>query len=275
MKQLIILFINLLVFTQLRAQNTSFSQASIIQSYPLEITLHKTTLLIFPSAVQSADRGAEYILAEKVKGAENVLKVKAAAKDFEPSNLQVITADGNVYTFNLSYADQPPAFTVDLGSKGTETKVSFEGVSLNNRELTINAQIVAALEPFFKQGRYSKYGTEFYLQGIHIKNDVLFLSYHLKNYTGIRLDEGSLRFFVRDKKKPKRTAIQDREVIPLLLSHKGKPEDASGQTIVAAFAKFSIAEDKYFAAEFMEQGGDRNPSSRLDQKVLFKSRVIR
>lgn len=275
MKHLIILFLNLLILGDLRAQNISFDQNAVIQPYQLEITLHKTSLLIFPAAIKNADRGDAYVLAERVNGVENVLKVKAGKRAFEPSNLQVITADGKVYTFDISYAEQPAVFTIDLRMQASAAPVYFEGVSLNDQQLQLNAHIVAALEPFLKKGRFSKFGAEFYLQGIYIKRDVIFLSYFFRNHTGIRLDEGSLRFYIRDKKKPKRTAVQDTEIKSLQVSRTGKPENPSGQTIVVALAKFAVAEDKYFVAELMEQGGDRNASSKLDQSVLLKAKVLK
>jgi len=53
-------------------------------------------------------------MAQKQPGVENVLKVKAARKDFPPTNLHVFTADGRVYAFDVSYSPNPPQTTYDL-----------------------------------------------------------------------------------------------------------------------------------------------------------------
>lgn len=253
----------------------SFSEAAVIRPFSLDITFHKTTVLIFPAAIQSADRGDSYVLAEKVKGAANVLKVKAGQKDFEQSNLQVITHDGKVYAFTVNYAAQPAALTIDLRKQPPYAPVSFKGLSLNSKEIEKYADIAAAGSPFMSKGKYTEHGMAFRLQGIYIKDDVLFLRYQLRNHTGIRYDAASMRFYVRDKKLSKRTAVQDREIVPVHIGYTGKPEDADGQTIVAAFPKFTIAEKKRFIAELMERDGDRNPVSRLDQKLLLKARPLK
>lgn len=278
MKKFISFFIlPVLLFFQnkVSAQHLGFNSASQVMPYRLEITEHKTSMLIFPVAIQSADRGERYVLAERVKGVENVLKVKAGKKDFEPSNLQVITVDGRVYTFNLFYSPEPKFLTIDLRKEQPASPVIFEGISLNDKDLAIYAEVVGALKPSFKKARAESFGVELYLKGIYIKNDVLFLSYTLKNFFIIKFDLASLRFYIRDKKKAKRSAIRDFETLPLGTAHFGSSEEQEGQTIVVAFPKFSIAEDKFFVAEVMELNGDRNLVSRFDQSLMWKSIKLR
>src|SRR4051812_37752723 len=71
-------------------------QTTIIEPYPLNITLNKTTNLIFPYAIKSVDRGSADVLAQKAKGVENILLVKAGKENFSETNLSVITADGKL-----------------------------------------------------------------------------------------------------------------------------------------------------------------------------------
>jgi conjugative transposon TraN protein len=258
----------------LKAQ-VGFHEATFIAPFKLDITFHKTSLLIFPAGIQSADRGGSYVLAEKVKGSENVLKVKAAQKDFEQSNLQVITVDGKVYAFTVNYADTPAQLTIDLRKQPPYAPVTFKGLSLNDKEIESYAGIIAATQPFLKKQQFSRYGLKLWIEGIYVKDDVLFFRYHLKNRTSLKYEAASLRFYTRDKKKSKRTAVQDRESEPVFVLRKGLPEDPAGQTIIAAFPRFTIAEGKYFAAELMESNGDRNPFTRTTQKLLLKARVLR
>lgn len=278
MKKLFIIFIlSIILFLQVNvsAQSKSFDLTNQVLPFKLDITEHKTTILIFPSLIQSADRGDSYVLAERVAGVENVLKVKAAKKDFEPSNLQVITVDGKVYSFNVHYSAKPEYLTIDLRKQDPFAPVTFDGISLNRKELEFYSGVVAALDPSFKKANDTKYGVELYLQGVYTKNDVLFFSYRLKNYNTLKYDIGSLRFYTRDKKTARRSAIRDNETIPLYVSYVGKPEEPQGQTIVVALPKFSMAEDKLFAAELMEQNGDRNPVSHFGQSLLGKSKILR
>lgn len=73
----------------------------MIPPYALEVTFSKTVHIIFPSAIRYVDLGSADLLAAKADGAENVLRVKAALRDFsKESNLAVITEDGAYYTFS-------------------------------------------------------------------------------------------------------------------------------------------------------------------------------
>ena len=66
----------------------------MIPPYALEVTFNKTTHVIFPSAIRYVDLGSADLLAAKADGTENVLRVKAALRDFSrESNLSVITED--------------------------------------------------------------------------------------------------------------------------------------------------------------------------------------
>lgn len=277
MKRFIVALI-LLITLGAKAQedSTGFGIKAIVPAYSLDITWHKTTLLIFPAAIQSADRGDRYVLAEKVKGVENILKVKAGEKDFQPSNLQVVTADGKVYVFNVYYSELPSYNTIDLRQQTPLGAVLFEGVSLNGSELSEYADLIAGSEPFVKGVKYRNHGMTLTLDGIYIKDDVLFFRYRLKNKTPISYSGASLRFYIRDKKKAKRTAVQDREIQHLHLMYTGRPEDKQGQTIVVALKKFTIAESKDFVSEFIEEGGgDRHFTCKVGQGKLFKAKPLR
>ena len=64
----------------------------VIPPYALEVTFSKTVHVIFPSALRYVDLGSSDLLAAKADGTENVLRVKAALRDFSrESNLSVIT----------------------------------------------------------------------------------------------------------------------------------------------------------------------------------------
>jgi len=54
----------------------------MIAPYALEVTFNKTVHVIFPSAIRYVDLGSIDLLAAKADGLENVLRVKAAAKNF-------------------------------------------------------------------------------------------------------------------------------------------------------------------------------------------------
>ena len=81
------------------------AQARVAESQPIrpmriEVGFTKTVHIIFPSGVTYIDIGSMDIIAGKADGAENVVRVKAAVKDFTTeTNLTIITEDGGFYTF--------------------------------------------------------------------------------------------------------------------------------------------------------------------------------
>lgn len=274
-KHFIIICCMLLAATGLSAQSsTDLTLQPTLPTYQLDLAWHKTRLLIFPASIKSADRGGKYVLAETFNDVDNILKVKAGEKDFEPSNLQVVTADGKVYAFTVTYNDSAPSFPVDMGKQSPYAPVIFKGISLNSKQIEDLAAKVTGNYPFLHGGRFRKYGMELAIEGIYIKEDVLFFQLRLRNRTQIPYQATSLRFFIRDKKKARRTASQDREVEPLYVHRSGITETEKGQTITVAFPRFTIAESKFLAIELMEEGGDRNPRCRLDQKKLLKARSL-
>jgi len=251
-----------------------FNSSELIKPYRLDITWHKTTLLIFPAAIQSADRGDQYVLAQKAKGTDNILKVKAGQKDFAPSNLSVVTADGKVYTFMVDYNHDPTYQVIDLRKQPEKAPVQFSGISLNKKQIADYIKIISGQKSFLHGVKQHKYQMKFKLRGIYVKNNILFFRFTLNNKTQLGYKIDFLRFYIKDKKQAKRTAIQEREIHPLLLKISPEGEKNTGKIIVAAFKKFSIADDKNFIIKMMEKNGDRNFRLKVPQRKLLQAKIL-
>lgn len=256
-----------------KAQQNNFSATALIQPFDLQITTAKTTVIIFPANIQSADRGDRTVLAEKVKGTENVLKVKAADKTLTQSNLHVITSDGKVYSFNVQYSDDPAYQTIDLRRQAPYAPVTFQNVSLNSKQLADAILRINSTSAFMHQ-RGSSNGIRLKLEGVFLSSDVLFFRFNLANTSAIDYEISSIRFFIRDKHRMKRTSEQDRELLPISSSMEGSAQSAKGETITIAFPKFTIAEGKRLVAELTEQNGDRNLSLKISENQLLKARPV-
>lgn len=82
---------------------------------PVEVTFSKTTHLLFPAPIRYVDLGSAMIIADRVPAADNVLRLKAAVKDFtEETNFTVMTDDGTFYLFDVTYADEPPRLVIEI-----------------------------------------------------------------------------------------------------------------------------------------------------------------
>lgn len=271
----ILLFFGFNLGVQAQSSAHTAYSAKTIPARNLFISQHKTCMLVFPAKIQSADRGAAYVLAERVKGAENVLKVKAGKIDFMPSSLTVLTTDGQLFAFKVLYAENPPYLALDLssGMSGKAT-VRFSGVGLNSAGMRRAVAKVKKKAAFLKGVRLHKYGLDCQLEGIYIHQRVLFFTFRLHNTSNIGYKLASLRFFIRDLKTARRTAVQDNELKPLYIQSWGTAEEPMGQEIVVAMPRFTIADDKSIRIELTEKDGDRALSLRLKERKLRKTRPL-
>jgi len=262
---------------------TSFCQNStakilttIIEPYPLKITVNKTTNLIFPYAIKSVDRGSADVLAQKAKGVENILLVKAGRQNFSETNLSVITADGKLYSFILDYINNPPAINISFLNDTLNTDAASSLKPLyNEASMQIDAEHILKQKKSIHGIRDYRYEVRFSLNGIYIKNDVIFFMVQIANNSNINYDVDMLRFFIKDATKAKRTASQEIEVQPLYVS--GDTSTIRGDTkntIVFALPKFTIPDMKYLSIQLMEKNGGRNVQLSVRNRTIMKAKTL-
>ena len=96
-----------------QGMSRSIPNGRVILPYGLEVTYDKTVHLIFPTQIRYVDLGSSNIIAGKAEDADNVLRIKAAIRDFETeTNLSVICEDGSFFAFNVKYAEEPERLNV-------------------------------------------------------------------------------------------------------------------------------------------------------------------
>ena len=255
-----------------------------IQPYRMEVTYDKTSHLIFPTAIRYVDLGSEYLIAGKAEDAENVLRVKATVRDFEPeTNFSVITNDGRFYSFNVYYSSYPEAMSYDLLTmqkavdKANGNDVLFEELGNNSPSLA-----GLLLETIYKKDKRivkhigaKSFGIQFILKGIYIHNGKYYFHTELRNRTNVPFQIDFMNFKVVDKKVAKRTVVQERPMIPLRTY---KPlDDIAGKTIeqnVFLLDQFTIADDKVLLIEIFEKNGGRHQTLQIENSDLIKARLI-
>lgn len=98
-----------------QGMSRSIPNGRVVLPYGLQITFEKTVHLIFPAQIRYVDLGSSNIIAGKAEDADNVLRVKAAVRDFETeTNLSVICDDGSYYSFNVKYAEEPERLNIEM-----------------------------------------------------------------------------------------------------------------------------------------------------------------
>ncbi|MBS1525304.1 MAG: conjugative transposon protein TraN [Bacteroidetes bacterium] len=252
-----------------------FGAADIIVPYRLQITNAKTTIILFPCAIKSVDRGSATVLAEKVKEADNVLKLKASQAGLPESNLSVITADGQLFSFIVDDVDDLPYQAIDLRKQGTIANgpVQFNADSLNDVQIQHIANGLQNHDGFLHCSvRADKIKVK--LEGIYMNGGVMFYQFRVRNRSNLDYALNFSRFYVRDSKKIKRMAIQEYEIDPLYMPGNIIIKGQTQRVLVFAFKQFTIADDKKLAIEFYERNGDRNPALSIDGKELLKAKSL-
>lgn len=266
-------FLFLTIFSA-NAQQPASVQVKTIEPYKLDIGYSKTTNIIFPHAIISVDRGSKDVLAQKAKGVENILQVKAARDSFPETNLTVVTADGRLNSFVINYAEQPATLNLSLvGVKANTIFLSPENV--NQAEIQSYAKAAALSKKKVRGIKDKDYEIRFQMSGLFIQDEVLYLRTNIENQSNINYDIDQLRFFIRDQKKTNRTATQEIEITPVYVQNDTyKVSGNSQHTMVFALPKFTIPDKKYLAIQIMEKNGGRHLELHVKNKTIVKATVL-
>ena len=270
-----------------------------IRPQRIEAGFTKTVHILFPSPVTYIDIGSMDIIAGKADGAENVVRVKAAVRDFTAeTNLTVITEDGGFFTFDVHYAENPAVSTVNLTVQEPQTEGVKEPAAAGDpqpappasegrvllREVGREkpATIKRMLSDIYRQNRTDvkgirtkKYGIVVEVLGIYVFNDVIYMHTCISNDTNISFEVDARRFIVADRKLTKRTAQQQTPLEILRVCN--DPAVVRGhqrQRTVFALPKLTIPDDKVLLLEIVEKNGARHQTIEIPSRELLKAKVL-
>ena len=275
------------------AQNEGTTSRQELTPRTIEVGFTKTVHILFPAPITYIDIGSMAIIAGKADGAENVVRVKAAVRDFaEETNLTVITEDGGFYTFDARYAENPSMSTIEIAaaeSPAARPASSSEPVRADEGRVLLRevgrerpATIKRVLSDIYRQNRADvkgihirKYGVEVEVRGIYVHNDVIYLHVQIANNTNISFEVDYRRFVVADRKAAKRTAQQQRIIEPLRVCN--DPSIVRGhqrQRIVFALPKLTLEEEKILLLEIAEKDGARHQYLEISSKELLGAKAL-
>ena len=298
MKKILILTAALLGMNAAQAQQSSgdwfeglsrkigFSQ--MIPPHGLEITYDKTVHVIFPSPVRYVDLGSTDLIAGKADGAENVIRVKATTKNFrQETNMSVITEDGNFYSFNVKYADEPLLLNVEMcdfihdGETVNRPNNAMEIylTELDNESPRLVRLIMKSVyERDKRRIRHigcKRFGVQFLLKGLYSRGGLLYFHTQIKNTSHVPFDVDFVTFKIADKKLVKRTAMQEQVVYPLrAYNYVTRVDGRKSECTVFALPKFTIPDGKKLVVEMYEKQGGRHQTFELENEDLVQAETI-
>lgn len=225
----------------------------------LALCTDKTTSLVFPHPVRHIDRGTGDVLVQPVKGAERILLVKAACEGFAETNLSVVTEDGSLYSFLVTYQKAPSVWTYEIPVKSSLPPATTAARLMDNPRTLYGV-------------RDHAWGVTATLEGIYIQGSVLYFQLGLQNNSPLDYPIDYLRFALRDPQKARRTAVQEAEVHPLHLSGRISAVKAfSRQVLVAALPSFTLPGQMHLRIELGEGGGGRHLALKVGNRALVKA----
>ena len=176
-----------------QGMSRSIPNGRFVLPYGLEVTFEKTVHLIFPAAIRYVDLGSQNIIAGKADDAENVLRVKAAVREFETeTNMSVICEDGSFYVFNVKYADEPEKLSMEMKDflSPTEGRLPSNRADIYFKELGSESPILVKLimksiyqndKRTIKHVGAKQFGMRFLLRGLYAHNGLLYFHVRMDN----------------------------------------------------------------------------------------------
>ena len=270
-----------------QGMSRSIPNGRIVLPYGLEVTFEKTVHLIFPAAIRYVDLGSQNIIAGKADDAENVLRVKAAVREFETeTNMSVICEDGSFYAFNVKYADEPEKLSMEMKDflSPTEGRLPSNRADIYFKELGSESPILVKLimksiyqndKRTIKHVGAKQFGMRFLLRGLYAHNGLLYFHVRMDNESNMPYAVDFITFKVVDKKVAKHTAIQERMLQPLRAFHQVMWIGAGrSERIVFALEQFTLSEDKQLEVTLYERNGSRTLTFYVEPEDLLLTKKI-
>lgn len=265
----------------------SIPNGRVVLPYGLQITFEKTVHLIFPAQIRYVDLGSSNIIAGKAEDADNVLRVKAAVRDFETeTNLSVICDDGSYYSFNVKYAEEPERLNIEMqdflhsGTNNLPTnKADIYFKELGNQSPVLVKLIMKTIwqnnRREIKHIGSKKFGIQFLLRGLYSHNGLLYFHLQMKNQSEMPYNIDFITFKVVDKKIAKRTAIQEQVLQPLRAYNDViRIGGLQTQRSIFTLEQFTLPDDKVLEVTLFEQNGGRHQTFIVENEDLIRAKNI-
>lgn len=244
----------------------------------------KTVSLFFPKPIRQGIVGKSHFVFSYNKERTQYFGLLQATPGVE-SNLLAITANGQVYSYILKYADtlqklnyfiseqesigneKPSSDFLKTGEKtslATDTLVSDQFMIYRQ---TCSKLLVNSKKKIIRSKRKNQIKSS--VKNITYKNNALYFSMEIKNKSVIDYDVNFLHFFISNSnglKKKSAQTVSKEPIFAYLLPNKIKGKTKSEFMIV--FSKFTIDNRKKMIIELNELYGERNIRLKIAGRLV-------
>jgi conjugative transposon TraN protein len=226
---------------------------------------NKTTILLFPYAVRPGDIGSREVIAQKIKGVDNAVKVKAAHRNFAPTNLSVFTADGKLYSINLHYSDtlEQPVYVWGDGpaTEGVPfaEPVQFSDSGLDQADLDSAADAILSRRGYISHPAIRSEKVHAAVKGIYYEKGLVFVRLTIRNRSYIPYEVDFSRTAIEKTTGSKRKAKTSEPLTPLYAyGLSGDIDNHHSRDILLVYPKFTLSRDRRIVIRLYEHEGHRD-----------------
>lgn len=259
-------------------------------SHPVGISMNKTIHIIFPHEIKEVDSGIPEILTQITPSFNNVLKVKASDKnDFVESNLTVLTASGDLYSFIVNYQEDPEILNINIEknfivdqkysnafntSTFNSTNMFIPGINLSEPQIRQNFNYILSQKKKLKNIGVKNLDVAAFIQNIYMDDNLLYAAVKIDNKSGVTYPIDFIKLYIRDVETAKRQTIQEEELPIIKLDNFNTIEPGSSKTFVIALPRITISSDKQLDLEIYEKKGGRHLRFPINSKIVSNAKTI-
>ena len=250
----------------------------------------KVTQLIFPSEVVKFRAG--YTSNDAVSQSDGPVLYIQPVDSLSESNLNVITADGCYYAFNVVYDSKAESVNYIITSsmafyRESDVVQSASDSESNPATPIDNCDPMAQTpkDPLVIVGEKSDYIVAnniarlqklvFMLKGVYVDEQNVYFKFCLENHSNVAFDVDYIAFSITARKTKKASTQERVQLQPVKVNETIHRLGAKSTCeIVYAFEKFTIGEEKILLAEVLEHGGDRNIQLRIPESFIIEARKL-
>ena len=260
------------------------TNSMIRPAYSIQVSNTMTTHIIFPYDIRYADLGSKEIAGEAIEKAGNVFRLKALnANMFLQTNLTVVTSDGRLFSFLISYKSNPDAVTYDLtkqlldGDVSKSAKVAAGSQARLTDNLNRQGELAMHSRRKIRHIGFKAQGMDLYLRNILYKDDVMYVVLGMENDSKLDYDIDYLRTYVMQMKKVgESSATQDVPVEPIKVfdASEGVIPRHDKLTKVIAIERLTLEKDRRLVVQVGEESGGRQLTIQIGPEELATARPL-
>lgn len=223
----------------------------------IEVAYDKTVHMVFPSRILYFDLGSEAVMASIVEEKPNILRIKAAERDFKgETNISVVMEDEDIRSFDISYSDSLVTSVYRIGEVQQQAN---EGEDIGERIYRENRNRITSIGS-------TRHGVSLTLKSLYCNDGFIYMHIEVANRSYIPFMTEAIVISTdrtRNIRKGQPAGVE-------LVAEKsfGKPDEKGNYRIVICLRSFTFRDDETLRVQIFERGGSRHTGFDLDNRTF-------